>query len=277
MAPPVVDTHVHVAGPEDPRFPRSPTGVGRTWWQADGYAAEEVAATARQAGVDRVLAVQAVGVYGYDNAYILDAAGSHPELSVVVALDPADPGTPAQVAAAAKHPGVVGVRLFGVYPGADWAGGPAATRAFDATAAAGLPAVLTVWADDLVRLRPLIEAAPTPVVVEHLGFPTLEAGRLPADHPVLGLADAAQVTLKVTSHNLVVAAEAGDPAVLVGQLAEAFGPERLLWGSDYPQTEHESYRQLVDLAHRAGRLLGPEGLAAFLGGNATRVFALPGA
>ena len=72
---------------------------------------------------------------------------------------------------------------------------------------------------------------------------------------MLDLADSPHVSLKVSPH--VLRSSGDDPARLVDQLVERFGAGRLLWGSDYPQSEHDSYGQLVELGEGSFRHLAP--------------------
>jgi len=118
----------------------------------------------------------------------------------------------------------------------------------------------------------VIEAfAEVPVALDHCAFPTFSGSAVAAGDPLLDLAGLPNLFLKVSSHLLLEAERGGDPADLVDQLAACFGADRLLWGSDYPQTAGP-YADLVDLAGRAGRrLAGPE-RAGFMGGNAAALF-----
>jgi L-fuconolactonase len=64
-----------------------------------------------------------------------------------------------------------------------------------------------------------------------------------------------------------------------GRLIEAFGPDRLMFGSDWPVcTLAATYGEVLDLAVAllAGRL-GPAELDAVLAGNAVRIYGLGGA
>lgn len=269
-----IDTHVHVASGDTRRYPRQPTGVGSDWWQRPGYEADDVLETLAGAGVSRFVAVQAVGVYGYDNRYVISAAQAHPDrVSAVVSVDMDADGAPAEIERLGGSSGVVGVRLFAVRPGSSWVAGSAALAAFEAAAAAGLTVVLTVFSSQLPALRPVIDRSPTPpVVLDHCGFPQFADGLVADDDPVLGLAGSAHVSLKISSHVLRQSGE--DPARLVDQLARVFGAGRLMWGSDYPQSEHESYGQLVDLGERSLRHLGPAEQDAVWQLNAAPLFGL---
>jgi L-fuconolactonase len=277
--PALVDTHVHILSADQDRFPLRPTGLGRHWWSESGRDAKGLVSLMDEKGVAQAIAAQAVGPYGYDNSYLLHAAATYPgRVAAVPAVDVEDRATDdeelaASIAGLATAPGVVGVRLFGVAPGSLWPHDEARARAaFHAARRAELVTVLTVWPDQLQALTNLIrENSDTPVVLEHCGFPDLARDRVPADAPLLVLQDDDNLRLKVTSHLLREAAAEGDAANLVAQLAEIFGPERLLWGSDYPQTDGDYDTVLRDAAE-AVRDLGAEDRAGFFAGNATRTF-----
>ena len=275
----MVDTHVHVVSDDRSRYPLRPTGVGRPWWGGTGRDAGGLVDEMGRAGVDRALLVQPVGAYGYDNAYILDAVTlSGQRLAAVPAVDmddrSADDG---EVASRIRHlagrAGVVGVRLFAVAPGSSWAGDPARARsAFAAAADSDLVLVLTLFPVHLEPLGPVLRQFPdVTVALDHCAFPELAGARIPPDAPLLALTDAPQVVLKVTSHLLLAAAAAGEPADLLSALAGSFGTGRLLWGSDHPQTG-DDYPGLLGLARAAARALSTEARGAFFGGNAARVF-----
>ncbi|HEX4245509.1 MAG TPA: amidohydrolase family protein, partial [Acidimicrobiales bacterium] len=102
--------------------------------------------------------------------------------------------------------------------------------------------------------------------------PAMEGTTMSRDSSLRALADLPQVTVKVTSHNLAPLGGAGGARAFVEQLAGWFGPGRMLWGSDYPQSAHESYTGLVDLAIEAIADLDPTEAAAVVGGNCERLF-----
>jgi predicted TIM-barrel fold metal-dependent hydrolase len=276
---PLVDTHVHVVSADIERFPLGPTGLGRNWWHETGRDAEGLVSVMDDHGVGQALVTQAIGPYGYDNTYLLHAVSTHRDRLAAVPAVHVDDRTidddvmAASIAGLAASPGVVGVRLLGIAPGSSWAHDEARARiAFDAARRAGLVVVLTVWPDQLAALTNLIrETSDCPVALDHCGFPHLSGDRVPADAPLMALREDDNVRLKVTSHLLREAAVDGDPASLVAQLAAAFGAERLLWGSDYPQTDGAYDALLRDAAAAAG---GVEAGArpGFFAGNASRTF-----
>ncbi|MCF2527572.1 amidohydrolase family protein [Yinghuangia soli] len=273
----IVDTHVHIVSPDTARYPRSGgTGDGADYW-SDGVAtAEHVLSVQAEAGVGQCVLVQGVGAYGYDCRYVLDAAAAHPERTrAVVAVDPADERAPDRLTELIDHQGVVGVRLFAVSggpgkPPPEWIGAPHIGRLLDTAEAVGGTLVLTAFADALDRFAPLLAARPgLAVALDHAGFPDPAAGAAGLA-PVLALAELPHVRLKVSTHLFAsYAPDAGsDPADILDTLADAFGDERLLWGSDHPQTRTPGYPGMVALARHAVRRRAAAGQAAILGGNA---------
>ncbi|MDI2129736.1 amidohydrolase family protein [Yinghuangia seranimata] len=275
---PLVDTHVHVVSPDTVRYPRTGgTGDGADYWSDGSATAEHVLAVQAAAGVGSCVLVQGVGAYGYDCRYVLDAAAAHPgRTRAVVAVDPTDPAGPERLAALlADHPArdaVCGVRLFAVSGGPgrpvpEWFHAPHTGRLLDVAAEARVTLVLTTFACHLPTFAPLLAERPTlDVALDHAGFPDPTAG--PAGlAPVLALAELPGVRVKISTHLFATCAP-DDPADVVDTLAEAFGDERLLWGSDHPQTRTPDYAGKVALAEHAVRRRGAAARAAVLGGNA---------
>ncbi len=272
--PAIVDTHVHVVARDETRFPLRPSGVGSQWFREHPVTGEEYLATATAAGVERAVLVQAHGAYGSDNTYLLDALTVAPDRFVgVVIVDPADPAAPAHLRALASTPGCHGVRLFGI--GADaptWFDGDAGIALWDVAVELDLRIVATLLTPELPRLGRMLARHPgLPVVLDHCGFPDLRGGA-----PFVGAASLAELAdhpglhLKVTSHVL----EAAGPAAgaFVEHLVAVFGAERIVWGSDYPQTHDRSYAELVALGRASCEGLGAADQARVLGGNALRLW-----
>jgi L-fuconolactonase len=63
---------------------------------------------------------------------------------------------------------------------------------------------------------------------------------------------------------------------LVGFLFDVFGPERMIWGSNWPvEVQWEGYEESWDLSRRCLPPLSEEERQAVFGGNAARVYCLP--
>jgi predicted TIM-barrel fold metal-dependent hydrolase len=270
----IVDTHVHVVARDETRFPLRPSGVGSQWFREHPVTAEEYLATAAAAGVERAVLVQAHGAYGSDNAYVLDALSVAPDRFVgVVIVDPTDPDPAARLRELAAVPGCRGVRLFGI--GAEspaWFDGDVGAALWDTAIELDLRIVATLLAPELPRLVTMLMRHPgAPVVLDHCGFPDLHDGPpFASAGSLFALADHPGVHLKVTSHVLEVA---GDTAgAFVERLVAVFGADRLVWGSDYPQTHDRSYLDLVALGRDACAGLSSADQARVLGENALRLW-----
>ncbi len=255
----ITDTHVHVVARDEARFPLRPSGVGSQWFREHPVTAEDYLATASAAGVDRAVLVQAHGAYGSDNTYVLDALRVAPERWVgVVIVDPADPDPAARLRELAAVPGCHGVRLFGIGPEPPtWFDGDAGVALWATAIDLDLRIVATLLTPELPRLDAMLARHPgVPVVLDHCGFPDLHGGpSFPGLEPLLALAEHPGLHLKVTSHVLEGAGAAA--GAFVERLVATFGAERLVWGSDYPQTHDRTYAELVALGRDACAGLAP--------------------
>jgi L-fuconolactonase len=221
-------------------------------------------------GVAAALAVQAVGVYAYDNAYLLDEVASESgRVAGVVAVD-MDADRPAEeIARMSSIPGVAGVRLFAVSPGSSWVHSNKADEAFDAAARADLPVVLTAFEHQLPPLASSMARHTTlRIAVDHCAFPTLDGARIHSGSPLLELTTARNVTVKVSSHVLLHVTSPDTPSDFMDDLVSRFGPDRVMWGSDWPQTPLPDYGAHLELAQRATAHLTPDQRHGLMGANA---------
>jgi L-fuconolactonase len=136
---------------------------------------------------------------------------------------------------------------------------------------------------DVVRELPELR-----VVLNHLGFCPhdmwIDQHRRPRfDDPfpestvqqVLGLSEAGSVHLMVSGQYALSTQDPPYPDLfpVIRRFAEAFGPERLLWASDYPWTRDvPGYRTMLDLAPAALPDLDSANLARVRGGTAQTLF-----
>ena len=232
-----VDSHAHVFAPDlafvTPRRYTPP------------YAAtiEQFAGHLDAHGIAMGLLVQP-SFLGTDNSHMLEAMAKFPgRFRATVMLDPA--ATTQELIALEKR-GAIGVRfnLAGL-PLVDFTSGP-------------YPAFLARLRErdwhveihregrDLPRLlAPLMESG-VRIVVDHFGRPDPQA---PLEDPgfkyLLGTGRTQRVWVKMAAAYRNGLVEGGERVALATtpNLLEAFGPQRLIWGSDWPHTQHES---LVD-------------------------------
>jgi predicted TIM-barrel fold metal-dependent hydrolase len=234
-APLRVDTHAHV-------FLRSmPLAAARRYAPDFDATSNEYLGLLDAHGCTHGVLVQP-SFLGFDNSYLLNVLRRHPQrLRGVVMLEPT---TPEQELAALAAAGVVGVRLNLVgQPLPDlrlpvWQAFLQRIRALD-------------WHLELHRraadLSPLIKAAALTgcrIVVDHFGRPDPEqASADPGFAALLRHADSGQLWVKLSAayrnaHDQPES-DAGAARECARQLLAAFGPQRLVWGSDWPHTQHQ--------------------------------------
>lgn len=176
---------------------------------------------------------------GTDNRYLLDALRQAPQrLRGVVVVDPSTSGGELEAMAQA---GVVGMRL-------NLIGLPAPQlqdRAWQALLAAinglGWHVEVHLPAGRLPEVVPALLKARCRVVVDHFGRPDGALGvRDPGFQFLLRQAVTGRVWVKLSGayRNWDAAQCADAPREAAWQLLDAFGAQRLMWGSDWPHTQH---------------------------------------
>lgn len=177
---------------------------------------------------------------GTDNGFMLDALrGAGGRLRGVAVVD-TDIG-PDELAAMAGV-GVTGIRLnlFGMDdPDLDQ---PAWRTLLERVDALGWHVEVHAQAARLPRLLPALTHAVSRVVVDHFGRPDPALGM---DDPgfawLLRQADGGRVWVKLAAAYRnwpIEECAAGAAAQSARALLDAFGAQRLMWGSDWPHTEH---------------------------------------
>jgi L-fuconolactonase len=279
-----VDAHHHLWDPGRRAYPwmdESVAAIRRPFGVAD------LDAAAGPEGFEATIAVQAVSSVE-ETEELLDAAAAPGRVAGVVGwVDLADPEVAATLAALRARPGgrsLVGVRhQVHDEPDPDWLLRDQVLEGLAAVADAGLVYDLLVRERELPAARVVAERLPElTLVVDHLAKPRIREGAMePWTGGLAALAHHPNVACKVSG--LVTEADwtAWTPAQLVpyvAHAAEVFGPERLLFGSDWPVCLLAAgYAEVVAAAtealDRAG--LGPAEREAVLGANARRLYRLP--
>jgi L-fuconolactonase len=194
------------------------------------------------------------------------------------------PDAPEQIAELARDPLLKGLRpMLQDLPDPDWIADPACDAAAGAMQRHGLVFDALVLPHQLHGLHRFASRHPDlPIVIDHAAKPLIATGEIePWRTDMAALAALPQVHCKV-SGLLTEAGDRRDGAALqpyVQSLWSLFGPQRLLWGSDWPVLNLAAdYAGWWALAHELAQHLSPapqpDDLAALFGGNAARLYRL---
>jgi len=191
------------------------------------------------AGIERTVLVQAAPTDA-ETRYLLDLAELTGFVAGVVGwTDLEAPDAPEKIEALARHPKLKGLRpmLQGLEDDG-WIVRPALAPALKAVRAAGLRLDALVMPRHLPYLAAFLAAHPDlPVVIDHGAKPDIAAGGNDAwATAMLQIGEETGAYCKLSG--LVTEAAPGwteeTLKPYVGVLLQAFGPQRLMWGSDWP-------------------------------------------
>lgn len=246
-----VDAHVHVFPAASDRYPLRP-GATRDRLPMPLFTAEELFAHTRPAGVARVVLVQ-FSHYGFDNSYILDTMRRFPGVFAAIGMvDPKD--RPDQRIRELAAQGARGLRVSGGGREPDeWSRDEATLAMWRTAGEAGMAICPLVDPKFLPAIGQLCRQFPaTRVVIDHLA--RIGAAGPPETAQVDQLCQLARhknALVKVSAFYALGRKQAPylDLAPVIRRVLEAFGPERLMWGSDSPfQVLHgHAYRDSIEL------------------------------
>lgn len=231
--------------------------------------------------IDATVVVQSSASYDETRELLAVAAepGS-PVAAVVGWADLTDPGLPDVLAALGGRP-LAGIRhQVQDKPDPHWLTRPDVHAGLRAVAAAGLAYDLLVTPEQLPAAVAAARALPeVRFVLDHGAKPPIASvGWQPWAGLIAALAALPNVTCKLSG--LVTEADwrgwrPRDVLPYARCLLDAFGPDRLMFGSDWPvATLAGRYADVYALAEQAVAHLGPDERAAVFGGTAARVYGL---
>ncbi|MFN2643738.1 MAG: amidohydrolase [Burkholderiales bacterium] len=263
LPPHAADCHMHVFGP----FDRFPLAAERAYNVPEAPLATHERMKA-EVGLERTVLVQASG-HGTDNGAMLAALAELGERARGVAVVP--PQTPLAHLQRMHKVGVRGVRLNLYTLAARHTGEPSALLRTYGRLIAPLGWHLQLFCEPatLVALAPAIERSSVPVVIDHMGLPDAAEGlEQPAFQCTLALCASGRAWAKLAGADRITRTTGNlrDALPFMAALAQA-APQRLVWGSDWPNLGFHSRRQVQDhslLAHReldVGQLLDVLGAA----------------
>jgi predicted TIM-barrel fold metal-dependent hydrolase len=234
--PGYIDAHSHVWSPDLARWPRRASSMVTVPLPLS-FTPEELLAQSRPCGVTGAVLIQ-MSFYGFDNSYILHAVAQDREHFVGVAVvDHTAPAVEEEMRRLADG-GVRGFRLGFRDRPADWAESAAMDRFWRLAGENRLAICPLLGPESLPAIGRLCSRHPsTTVVIDHLArigaLGPIQEGDVRA---LEALAAHASVNVKVSAFYAL----GGQPAPylnlapMIRRIFAAFGPRRLMWGSDSP-------------------------------------------
>ena len=242
-----VDSHSHLWSPERTRYPLRP-GASEANVAPTGFTPGEFFSHARPEGVSRVVLVGHTLHFGFDATYLVDLLKARPgEVAAQAYLDHTDPNVTARMAEL-KRQGVKAfrLRLLDRWQ-SDFPDAHPIMKAYQFAAMQRLvicPLTNPDWLPQLDRLSAMFPG--TPVVIDHFARIGVDGfGQVPPVPGTIKPEDVANLAKLARHPGVYVKLSAfyalgrrtppyDDMLPLIKELLTAYGPERLMWGSDCP-------------------------------------------
>jgi L-fuconolactonase len=273
-----IDAHQHFWRYSQAEYPWIAPGMERL---ARDYLPTDLMAASAPAGIDGSVAVQARQTVA-ESRWLLELAAAEPFIRGVVGwVDLRSPRVADELVRLAAEPKFVGVRhVVQDEPDPRFLLGEDFVRGLRQLHAFGLTYDLLLYPQQLPAAVELVAAMPEqPFVLDHLAKPRIKAGQLePWRRDIEALARHPHVCCKLSG--LVTEAawrgwRRADFTPYLDVAVAAFGPERLMFGSDWPVCLLAGeYAEVVEIVREhCGRLSVGE-QAALWGGTAARFYGL---
>ena len=270
----ILDPHVHV-WKKDPRYP----WARETVKPPDQDATPEMLLELMRANaVAKTVIIQVIH-YRYDNSYLADVLKRYPQyFQGVCRVDPLDAAAADHLSRLVREQGFRGVRLSPAgNASGDWIRGPLMPPLWKRCQALKVPMTLLAPVTRMPDAAALIEKFPDlTVVIDHMAD-------CPVDQPqelekLIALARFPKVFVKI-SHTWSLSREPypyRDAQEHVKRLYAAFGPQRLMWATDWPIVEQRaSYAQALRVVRDDMPFLNAEDKSWILSRTIERVWPFP--
>ncbi|MEK0450282.1 MAG: hypothetical protein RL088_2550 [Verrucomicrobiota bacterium] len=272
-----IDAHQHFWRYDTAQYPWIPAGspLHRDWLPAD------LAQLQAPLGFDGSVAVQArQGIEESD--WLLGLADADPRVKAVVGwVDLRSPDVAKDLERLARHPRFAGVRhVVQDEPDDDFMIRPDFLRGISLLRQLGLTYDILIYPRQLpAALRLVAQFPEQPFVLDHIAKPGIKDGAMsPWREQIRELARSENVLCKVSG--MVTEADhrawkAVDFRPYLDVIFEAFGPSRLMWGSDWPVCLFAAgYEQCLEFVSDYAGTLSAADRAALFGGNCARFYGI---
>jgi predicted TIM-barrel fold metal-dependent hydrolase len=241
---PIIDIHPHIVSPDTKAYPLDPLGGTQSTWSTERPTTyDDLLRAMDEAGVAKAAIVHSSTAYGYDNSYVADAVKAVPKrFTGVYSIDALAPDA-VKTFDYWLGRGCTGMRLFttgSTMPGqATWFADPKTFPFWEHAAAKNIPVCVQMKQEGIPLLKMLMDKFPkVTMILDHLSRAPFENGPPYAEAAdFIALAKYKQVFLKITPVNVSPKSWGkGAPATFFGKMIDAFGAERIGWGSNFPNS-----------------------------------------
>jgi L-fuconolactonase len=266
----ILDPHVHV-WKRDARFPFAPGAKVPDYEATPEMLLELMKAN----GVAKTVIIQVIH-YRYDNSYLAAVLKQYPQFfQGVCRVDPLDPAAPDHLALLSEQQGFHGVRLSPASDATgDWIQGPLMPPLWKRCDQLKVPMTLLVPISRVPDVQKLIDRYPElTIVIDHMAdCPIDQPEKLDA---LVELVRYPKVFVKI-SHTWSLSRENypwHDSQRLVKRLYDTFGPQRLMWATDWPiAKERASYAQRLTVVRDEMKFLNADDKSWMLSKTVERVW-----
>jgi L-fuconolactonase len=227
-------------------------------------------------GVKRIVLVQSQESDADTEWLLAQSAASSIAAGVVGWIDPAASDVAAGIARLTRLGPLVGVRIMAQDRAPEWLADPAFQAMFECLSDRGLALDLLVRPQHLLASARLAARFPAlRMIIDHGAKPPIAENGFAAWREEIARA-AARANVSCKLSGLITEAAPGQPlselTPYIDALLGLFGPDRLVWGSDWPVVNLAGdYRAWFDFARAA---IPPQHQDAVFGGNARAAYGL---
>lgn len=219
------------------------------------------------AGITRGVLVQP-SFFGTDNSELIAALGRAPYRLRGIAVVPGD--VPERQLLSMDGAGIRGIRLnlrgvadYGMFAREPW------PLLFARVAALGWHVETFVEAGRAVELAAALAGTTVDVVFDHFANPAAGAAADATFDALAALSRDRNVWLKLSGPYRL---QQHDATALARRWIEVLGRDHILWGSDWPWTQHEGTTEYTALRRELDEWIGAENARAVLWDNAARLY-----
>lgn len=270
----IIDPHVHV-WKHDPRYPFAQEAHP----PARDATPEMLLDLMRANGVSKTVIIQVIH-YRYDNSYVTDVLKQYPEyFQGVCRVDPLDSAAPDHLSKLVQEQGFRGVRLSPAgNASGDWIHGPLMPPLWKRCQDLKVPMTVLAPITRMSEVGALISRFPDlTVVIDHMADCPL--GQPTELEKLIALRRYPKVFVKI-SHTWSLSRQPYpylDAQEQVKRLYDVFGPQRLMWATDWPIVEqHSTYARALSLVRDDMKFLNADDKRWMLSQTIERVWPFPG-